>query len=193
MTAEKDVQVARKRGRGEGGEEEVIWAMPERKHSFLREVFPYTDTSSFEFLFSGCVTGRTCQDHRVFLKTYQWTLRRPKESWLNMMRVICLHCRDSHQYDLTLSLNWRSADWNTFSGWLIQLLQKDISTKWALRCLCINVQKNFNFVVTWMIESISSMEHLATFRETFQKWGQKGADRVWKIINISKFLTLWYL
>ena len=38
MTAEKDVQVARKRGRGEGGE--VIRAMPERKHSFLKEVFP---------------------------------------------------------------------------------------------------------------------------------------------------------
>ena len=36
MTAEKDVQVARKRGRGE-----VIWAMPERKHSFSEEVFPY--------------------------------------------------------------------------------------------------------------------------------------------------------
>ena len=42
MTAEKDVQVARKRGRGEGGE--VIWAMPERKHSFLKEVFPNTIT-----------------------------------------------------------------------------------------------------------------------------------------------------
>ena len=38
MTAEKDVQVARKKGRGGG---EVIWAMPERKHSFLNEVFPY--------------------------------------------------------------------------------------------------------------------------------------------------------
>ena len=38
MTAEKDVQVARKKGRGEGGE--VIRAMPERKHSFLKEVFP---------------------------------------------------------------------------------------------------------------------------------------------------------
>ena len=38
MTAEKDVQVARKKGRGEGGE--VIWAMPERKHYFLHEVFP---------------------------------------------------------------------------------------------------------------------------------------------------------
>ena len=38
MTAEKDVQVARKKGRGGG---EVIWAMPERKHSFLHEVFPY--------------------------------------------------------------------------------------------------------------------------------------------------------
>ena len=38
MTAEKDVQVARKKGRGGGGE--VIWAMPERKHSFLHEVFP---------------------------------------------------------------------------------------------------------------------------------------------------------
>ena len=37
MTAEKDVQVARKKGRGE-----VIWAMPERKHSFLNEVFPNT-------------------------------------------------------------------------------------------------------------------------------------------------------
>ena len=36
MTAEKDVQVARKKGRGG----EVIWAMPERKHSFLNEVFP---------------------------------------------------------------------------------------------------------------------------------------------------------
>ena len=38
MTAEKDVQVARKKGRGEGGE--VIWAMPERKHFFFHEVFP---------------------------------------------------------------------------------------------------------------------------------------------------------
>ena len=38
MTAEKDVQVARKKGRGG----EVIWAMPERKHSFLNEVFPNT-------------------------------------------------------------------------------------------------------------------------------------------------------
>ena len=37
MTAEKDVQLARKRGRGG----EVIWAMPERKHSFFQEVFPY--------------------------------------------------------------------------------------------------------------------------------------------------------
>ena len=34
MTAEKDVQVARKKGRWEGGE--VIRAMPERKHSFFR-------------------------------------------------------------------------------------------------------------------------------------------------------------
>ena len=41
MTAEKDVQVARKKGRGGGGGGgEVIWAMPERKHSFLNEVFP---------------------------------------------------------------------------------------------------------------------------------------------------------
>ena len=39
MTAEKDVQVARKKGWGD----EVIWAMPERKHSFLHEVFPKTD------------------------------------------------------------------------------------------------------------------------------------------------------
>jgi len=37
MTAKKDVQVARKKGRGGG---EVIWAMPERKHSFSQEVFP---------------------------------------------------------------------------------------------------------------------------------------------------------
>ena len=37
LTAEKDVQVARNGGRG-GGEE--IWAMPERKHSFFKEVFP---------------------------------------------------------------------------------------------------------------------------------------------------------
>ena len=37
MTAEKDVQVARNGGRGGG---EVIWAMPERKHSFFQEVFP---------------------------------------------------------------------------------------------------------------------------------------------------------
>ena len=35
LTAEKDVELVRKRGRGE-----VIWAMPERKHSFFREVFP---------------------------------------------------------------------------------------------------------------------------------------------------------
>ena len=41
MTAEKDVQVARKKGRGEGGE--VIRAMPERKHSFFQEVFPNND------------------------------------------------------------------------------------------------------------------------------------------------------
>ena len=41
MTAEKDVQVARKKGRGKGGE--VIRAMPERKHSFFNEVFPYND------------------------------------------------------------------------------------------------------------------------------------------------------
>ena len=40
MTAEKDVQVARKKGRGRGGGE-VIRAMPERKHSFFQEVFPY--------------------------------------------------------------------------------------------------------------------------------------------------------
>ena len=40
MTAEKDVQVARKKGRGG----EVIWAMPERKHSFLHEVFPNLQT-----------------------------------------------------------------------------------------------------------------------------------------------------
>ena len=38
MTAEKDVQVARKKGRGGGGG--VIRAMPERKHSFLKVVFP---------------------------------------------------------------------------------------------------------------------------------------------------------
>ena len=36
MATEKDVQVARKKGRGG----EVIRAMPERKHSFLHEVFP---------------------------------------------------------------------------------------------------------------------------------------------------------
>ena len=35
MTAEKDVQVARKKGRGGGGGE-VIRAMPERKHFFYR-------------------------------------------------------------------------------------------------------------------------------------------------------------
>ena len=38
LTAEKDVQVARKRGRG------VIRAMPERKHSSFWEVFPNTYT-----------------------------------------------------------------------------------------------------------------------------------------------------
>ena len=38
MTAEKDVQVARKKGRGGGGG--VIWAIPERKHSFFQELFP---------------------------------------------------------------------------------------------------------------------------------------------------------
>ena len=38
MTAEKDVQVARKKGKGGG--REVIRAMPERKHLFLYEVFP---------------------------------------------------------------------------------------------------------------------------------------------------------
>ena len=42
MTAEKDVQVARKKGRGG----EVIWAMPERKHSFLKEVFPNSELMS---------------------------------------------------------------------------------------------------------------------------------------------------
>ena len=35
--AEKDVQIARIGGMGEGGE--VIRAMPERKHSFFQEVF----------------------------------------------------------------------------------------------------------------------------------------------------------
>ena len=45
MTAEKDVQVARKKGRVGG---EVIWAMPERKHSFLKEVFPY-GANNFSF------------------------------------------------------------------------------------------------------------------------------------------------
>ena len=44
MTAEKDVQVARKRG---GGEE--IWAMPERKHSFLKEVFPNTSGTTYNW------------------------------------------------------------------------------------------------------------------------------------------------
>ena len=34
--------------RGGGGE--VIWAMPERKHSFLNEVFPYS-CRSFEQMF----------------------------------------------------------------------------------------------------------------------------------------------
>ena len=29
---------------GEGGGGEVIWAMPERKHSFFQEVFPYSQT-----------------------------------------------------------------------------------------------------------------------------------------------------
>ena len=29
---------------GEGGGGEVIWAMPERKHSFLKEVFPKYDS-----------------------------------------------------------------------------------------------------------------------------------------------------
>ena len=43
MTAEKDVQVARKKGGGGG---EVIWAMPERKHSFSNEVFPYISKPS---------------------------------------------------------------------------------------------------------------------------------------------------
>ena len=40
MTAEKDVQLARKKGRGGGGGVGGIWGMPERKHSFLHEVFP---------------------------------------------------------------------------------------------------------------------------------------------------------
>ena len=49
MTAEKDVQVARKKGRGRGGE--GIWAMPERKHFFFHEGFPYVDMSP------GCYVG----------------------------------------------------------------------------------------------------------------------------------------
>ena len=48
MTAEKDVQVARKKGRGG----EVIWAMPERKHSFLNEVFPYETSQELRMLSS---------------------------------------------------------------------------------------------------------------------------------------------
>ena len=47
MTAEKDVQVARKKGRGEGGE--VIRAMPERKHSFFQEVFPKNGQHKLKF------------------------------------------------------------------------------------------------------------------------------------------------
>ena len=35
-------------------------------------------------------------------------------------RVICVRIADTHQYDLTLSINWESADWNMFSGWLSQ-------------------------------------------------------------------------
>ena len=42
--AEKDVQVAQNGGRGVGGE--VIQAMPERKHSFFKEVFPYLQIPS---------------------------------------------------------------------------------------------------------------------------------------------------
>ena len=44
LTAKKDVQVARNGGRGG----EVIRAMPERKHSFLNEVFPYPNTVYLE-------------------------------------------------------------------------------------------------------------------------------------------------
>ena len=44
MTAEKDVQVARKKGRGVA----VIWAMPERKHFFLKEVVSFPDEKTID-------------------------------------------------------------------------------------------------------------------------------------------------
>ena len=47
LTAEKDVQVARNVGRGGWGE--VIRAMPERKHSFFKEVFPYLPSFPSEY------------------------------------------------------------------------------------------------------------------------------------------------
>ena len=39
----KMYKLPERRGRGGG---EVIWAMPERKHSFLNEVFPYLSVPS---------------------------------------------------------------------------------------------------------------------------------------------------
>ena len=53
MTAEKDVQVARKKGRGG----EVIWAMPERKHLFLYEVFPKGRHKKYIFFYFSLKRG----------------------------------------------------------------------------------------------------------------------------------------
>ena len=69
--------------RGGGGE--VIWAMPERKHSFLHEVFPYTEkhfkknTLLLDFLpqaekvFTCTLCGQyTKQPYHVPIKMGRW-------------------------------------------------------------------------------------------------------------------------
>ena len=70
MTAEKFVQVARKKGRGRG---EVIWAMPERKHSFLNEVFPYM--IGYQLKYFQAVTMEELLTQPSFPEFVDWMVR----------------------------------------------------------------------------------------------------------------------
>ena len=85
MTAEKDVQVARKKGRGG-----VIWAMPERKHLFLKEVFPKCHPWLPLLWWGKCLSGKS-----GFLPCNSWGTQtqrthRPNNKWLRWRtRKVC--------------------------------------------------------------------------------------------------------
>ena len=79
LTSEKDVQVARNGGRGGG---EVIRAMPERKHSFLKEVFPYQQHPEKVF-FSSSDWKRSNEVERVALGHFHERVGESPRSYKN--------------------------------------------------------------------------------------------------------------